>query len=113
MEQEIINRFKKQKRNIENQIQNDYDEDFQFKSITPEKFNNGYCDFFAEVMSNEYSDIKYMSSDDVDSLFNKIYDFYPKPHAFIKYKNRFYDFENLGGVDNPLQLKFYQRQLNK
>lgn len=108
---EIKNRFKKQINNIQASV-DEYDGPNILK-ITPEKFNDGWCDHFAEVMSNEYSDINYMSADDIDSDYYKAFGIHPKSHAFIEYKNKYYDFENLDGVEHPFQLNFYKRIIEK
>ncbi len=107
----IEQRFKNNLKSIQKSI-DEYDGP-NIKNISPEKFNDGWCDHFAEVLSNKYPDIEYMSTDDIFLEFKNKFGFSPKDHAFIKFKNMFYDRENLSGVNHPFKLNFFQRQVNK
>ena len=106
----IKTKFNAVKEDITAAINDDYGNQFSW-NISPDEFNNGYCDYFAEFMSNKYSDVEYMSSDDISKEFKIMTGRYPPSHAFIKYQNKYYDYENLDGVKHPLDLKFYKRAL--
>lgn len=67
---------------------------------TPDKINNGLCNFFAEAVKKQWRRGEVLWDDQ-------------NWHSFLFYDGKYYDSECPEGVDHPKQLPFYGRFLPK
>lgn len=73
------------------------------KTLRSQDINNGYCYLWAYLMSKELRGARLCSG----CVFNHKSYYEVGVHAFVRYKGKFFDCENLDGVDNPSEFRIF------
>lgn len=78
--------------------------------IHPFDINNGCCEEFAEIIEAEVNGARMEWGRGFEALFTSKHD--PDSHCYIVFAGKYYDAEEPYGVDNPVKLPLYRRQIN-
>ena len=99
-------------RDIASQIE-EYGEDLN--KISPERFNDGFCDIYSDVIGAKSSFIQVCDEDFIRELKEKESFYTLCPHSFVQNKKngKFYDIETPLGVEDFLDLPIFKRWINK
>jgi hypothetical protein len=95
----IDNKFQ---RELIDRINDEYREDY--KSLTPQEINDGYCDIWASLFMERFGGDHQWSFDFPND---------PNGHSWVKLGNKFYDAEMLNGTTELTNLPFFQRFIKK
>jgi hypothetical protein len=95
----IDNKFQSE---LIDRINDEYREDY--KSLTPQEINDGYCDIWASLFMERFGGDHQWSFDFPND---------PNGHSWVKLGNKFYDAEMLNGTTELANLPFFQRFIKK
>lgn len=74
-------------------------------NMSPEEFNDGFCDYFADTIFENVEGMMHISSDEIADEYNIIV----PPHAWVSDGKKEYDMEALDGVDSWEDLPIFKR----
>ena len=81
----------------------------KFKDFEPSEINHGNCEDFALELTTLIPEADmYWAEDWFEVDMFSVRDSMSLGHCFVVFKGRFYDSERPEGVDNPLDLPFFQ-----
>jgi len=83
-------------------INDEYSEDY--KTLTPQEVNDGYCDMWASLFVEKFGGEHQWSFDFPND---------PNGHSWVKLNNKFYDAEVPNGTPDLENLPFFQRSIKK
>jgi hypothetical protein len=95
----IDNKFQSE---LIDRINDEYREDY--KSLTPQEINDGYCDIWASLFMERFGGDHQWSFDFPND---------PNGHSWVKLGNKFYDAEMINGTTELTNLPFFQRFIKK
>ncbi|MBT6046402.1 MAG: hypothetical protein HOG49_06235 [Candidatus Scalindua sp.] len=86
-----------------------------FHPKSAEGINGGLCDNFAHAVTIQIPGAEALWGDGMDEEawdmpYNWV-EYHAAYHCFVRFKNRYYDSEEPEGVDHPMKLPYYQREL--
>lgn len=88
----------------------------EYQPSTAMDINDGLCDQFAGVIERQFEEAKALWGDELTKEFWETDDddwitHHAPYHCFIVFRGKYYDSESPEGVDHPIDLFYYQREL--